>query len=83
MTKEKTKRSNTTKQKIINFDDVKKENITESNKHWPQIPDHPYIILIIGGSRFGKTNSPIRYSTNQILTKLICLSVTDLYEAKY
>ena len=39
---------------MINFNDVVKENIKE---HWPQIPDHPYRILIIGCSRSGKTNS--------------------------
>ena len=37
-------------QKVINFDDVTKENIDRHNSNWPQIPDHPCIILIIGGS---------------------------------
>ena len=41
---------------MINFDDVVKENIKEHNSNWPQIPDHPYRILIIGGSGCGKTN---------------------------
>ena len=41
---------------MIKFDDVKKENIKEHNPNWPQIPDHPYRILIIGGSGSGKTN---------------------------
>ena len=26
------------------------------NPNWPYIPDHPYRILIIGGSRLGKAN---------------------------
>ena len=26
------------------------------NPNWPYIPDHPYRISIIGGSRSGKTN---------------------------
>ena len=26
------------------------------NEDWPQIPDHPYRILIIGGSGSGKTH---------------------------
>ena len=43
-------------QKIINFDDVTKENIEEHNLNCPQIPDHPYRILIIGGSGSGKRN---------------------------
>ena len=33
-----------------NFDDVTKKNIKEHNPNWPQIPDHSYRILIIGGS---------------------------------
>ena len=50
---------------MINFDDVIKENIKEHNPNWPEIhlyimsihTDHPYIILIIGASGSGKTNS--------------------------
>ena len=41
---------------MINFDDVTKENIKGHNPNWLQIPDHPYRILIIGGSVSGKTN---------------------------
>ena len=29
-------------QKLINFDDVTKENIKEHNPSWPQIRDLPY-----------------------------------------
>ena len=42
---------------MVKFDDVTKENIKEHNLNWPQNPNHPYRILIIGGSRSGKTNS--------------------------
>ena len=42
---------------MINFDDVTKEHIKENNPNWPQISEHPYRILIIRGSRSGKTNS--------------------------
>ena len=42
---------------MINFDDVRKENIKEHNPNWPQIPNHPYRIFIIGGSGSGKINS--------------------------
>ena len=46
---------------MINFDDYVDENRTEQelrsrNKNWPHIPDHPYRILIIGGSGSGETN---------------------------
>ena len=39
--------------KMINFDDVIKEETKEHNPNWPQIPDHPYRILITGPSRSG------------------------------
>ena len=42
---------------MTNFDNVTKENIKEHNPNWPQIPDHPYRILMIGGSGSEKTNS--------------------------
>ena len=41
---------------MINFDDVKKENIKEYNPDWQQIPDHLQRILIIRGFGSGKTN---------------------------
>ena len=44
-------------QKMINFDDVTKENVEEHNLNWQQIPDHPCRILIPCGFGFGKTNS--------------------------
>ena len=37
-------------QKMIKFDDVAKENMKKHTSNWPQIPDHPHRILIIGGS---------------------------------
>ena len=48
---------NETMQKMINFDDVTKENMKKHNTNWSQIPNHPYRILKIGGSEAGKTNS--------------------------
>ena len=43
--------------KILNSDDITNENNKGHNKKWSYIPDHPYRILIIGGSGSGKTNS--------------------------
>ena len=40
--------------KMINFDDVTKENIKENNPIWPQILDYQYRKLVIGGSGSGK-----------------------------
>ena len=42
---------------MINFDDFKKQSIKERSLNWPQLPDHPYIILLTRGSGSGKTNS--------------------------
>ena len=36
--------------KMINLEYVVNKNINEYNTNWPQIPDHPYRTLIIGGS---------------------------------
>ena len=44
-------------QKLINFDDVTKENKKEHNINWPEIWDHPYRMLIFKGSGSGKMNS--------------------------
>ena len=52
-------------QKLINFDDVKKGNIKDHNSNWPQILDHPYRILITGGSGSGKTSSLINLVNHQ------------------
>ena len=39
---------------MTNFDHVTKENIKEYNPNWPQNPNHPYKMLIVGGSGSGK-----------------------------
>ena len=51
---------------MINFDDVTKENTKEKNSNWPQISDHPYRILIIGGSGSGETNSLFNLISQQL-----------------
>ena len=35
---------------------ITKEDTKEHNPNWPEVPEHPYKILIVGGSGFGKTN---------------------------
>ena len=42
---------------MINFNYYTKENKKEHNLKWLYISDHPYRILIIGGSGSGKTNA--------------------------
>ena len=41
---------------MINLDSITDEN-NKHNKNWPYIPDHPYRILINGGSGSGKTSA--------------------------
>ena len=42
---------------MINFDGSTKKDTKKYIPKWPQIPDHPYTILIIGGSGSRETNS--------------------------
>ena len=57
--------------------------ITEHNTNWTEIPDHPYRILIFGGSGSGKANAFLNLIIrNQTLVKKI-LHAKDPYEAKY
>ena len=69
---------------MINFDDYTNENnIIEHNSKWPYIPDHPYRILIIGGSGSGKTNALLNLINNQPDINKIYLYAKDPYEKKY
>ena len=53
------------------------------NFNWPYIPDHPYRILIIGGSGTGKTNALLNLINNQQDIDKIYLYAKDPYEDKY
>ena len=68
---------------MINFHDYTNENKIEHNSKWPHIPDHPYRILIIGGSGSGKTNALLNLIINQQDIDKIYLYAKDQYEAKY
>ena len=68
---------------MINFDNYTNENKTEHNSKWSYIPDHPYRILIIGGSASGKTNALLNLIHNQPDIDKIYLYAKDPYETKY
>ena len=55
----------------------------KDNSKWPHIPDHPYRILIVGGSGSGETNALLNLINNQPHIDKIYLYEKDPYEAKY
>ena len=50
---------------MINLDNIINENNEEHNEKWPYIPDHPYRILIIGGSGSGETKTLLNLINEQ------------------
>ena len=68
---------------MINFDNYVNENRTEYNKKQPYIPDHPYRILIIGGSGSAKTIFLLNLIENQPDIDKKYLYAKDLYEATH
>ena len=68
---------------MINFDEYTNENIIEHNSKWSYIPDHPYRILIAGGSGSGKINALLNLINNQPDIDKIYLYAKDPYEKIY
>ena len=48
-----------------NLDSITNKNNKNQNEKWPYIPDHPYKILIIGGSGSGNTNTLLNLINEQ------------------
>ena len=65
---------------MINFDEYTNENKINHNPNWPYIPDHPYRILITGGSGSGKTNLLLNLIESQSDIDKINLYAKNLYE---
>ena len=42
---------------MINLDSISNENKSELNEKWPDLPDYPYRIIVIGGSGSVKINA--------------------------
>ena len=68
---------------MINFDDVIKEETKRHNPNWPEIPDHPQRMLIIGASVSGKTSPLFNLINQQKNINKIYLYAKDLNEEKY
>ena len=68
---------------MIKLDDYITENKTEHNPKWPCVSDHPYRILITGGSGSGKTNALLHLIKNQPNIDKIYLCTKDPYKSNY
>ena len=68
---------------MINFDEHTNDNKTEHNSKYPCISDHPYRILIVGGTGSGNTNALLNLINNQPDIGKIYLYAKDPYKAKY
>ena len=68
---------------MINLDSITNENNKEHNEKWPYIPDHPYRIIMIGGSVSGKKNTLINLINEQNDIDKIYLYARDSSEPKY
>ena len=68
---------------MINLDSITDKDNKEHNEKWPYISDHSYRIVIIGGSRLGKTNTLLNLINKQNDIDKIYLYEKDLSESKY
>ena len=67
---------------MINLDNIINDNNNNHNEKWPYIPDHPYRMLIIGGSGSGKANTLLNLINQQKVIDKIYLYAKDLSEPR-
>ena len=68
---------------MINLDSMTNKSNKKYNEKWPYIPNHPYRIIVIGGSGSGKTNALINLINEQNGIEKIYLYARDLSEPKH
>ena len=69
-------------EKMFKFDYNTKEDIKEHNPNWPESPERPYIILIIGGSASAKTKVLLNLINHEPEIDKIHLYTKNPYETK-
>ena len=68
---------------MISLDSIANKNKKERNEKWSFTPNHPYRILIIGGSGSGKTNAFINLINERNDIDKVYSYARDLSEPKY
>ena len=68
---------------MVNVDSITNENNKKHNEKQQYTPDHPYRIIIIGGSGSGKINALINLINEQNDIDKIYLYARALSEPKY
>ena len=68
---------------MINLGSIVNDKNEKHNENWPHIPDHPYRIVIIGGSGSGKANTLFNLINEQRDIDKIYLYAKDVSESKY
>ena len=66
-----------------NLDSITNETNKKHNGKWSYIPEHPYRIIITGGSGSGKTNALINLINERNDIDKTYLYATDLSKPKY
>ena len=67
---------------MLSFDYIT-EDTKGYNPNWPEIPDHPYRILIVGGSGSRKRSALLNIINREADIDKKLLYVKDPFEAKY
>ena len=68
---------------MFNSDYISKENMKEHNRKGPESPDHPYRILVTGGSDSGKTNALLNLINDEPGIDKTNLYAKDLHKVTY
>ena len=64
---------------MFNFDYITEEDIKEHDPNWPEIPNHPYRILTVGGSGSQKANALLGPINHEPYIDKIYLYAKDPY----